>query len=187
MVRSTLCISLSSRPRTLISLGLTEHRAGIGTFVLAPPGTGTQPSPALGDAARNVVRAFDEWQFRTKPAALSEAVEELRHALGDSSAFTGPAGHGPAVARHHLRLRTAPPTGVSSDTGSGALSAARAIFRAITESDRVARVGSAPIIHSRLCGPAGDGGVQIIYSDAVGIHPNLRFWQPYVVHCPRCS
>jgi DNA-binding FadR family transcriptional regulator len=68
---------------TLISLGLIEHRAGIGTFVLAPHGSDGTPSPPLSEAGRNVVRAFDEWRSRTKPAALTDAVEELRHALND--------------------------------------------------------------------------------------------------------
>lgn len=71
---------------TLISLGLIEHRAGIGTFVLGPPGAESPPSPALGDAARKVIRAFDEWRSRTKPAALTDAVRELRDALADPGA-----------------------------------------------------------------------------------------------------
>jgi hypothetical protein len=75
---------------TLISLGLIEHRAGIGTFVLGPPGGAAAPAPALAGAARKVVRAFDEWRPRTKPPALSAAVEELRHALAGSGASPAP-------------------------------------------------------------------------------------------------
>jgi DNA-binding transcriptional regulator YhcF (GntR family) len=74
---------------TLISLGLIEHRAGIGTFVLGPPDTGAQPSPPLADAARKVVAAFDQWPSRTKPAALSGAIDELRGALKNSGASPG--------------------------------------------------------------------------------------------------
>lgn len=69
---------------TLISLGLIEHRAGIGTFVLGPPtsgGNGTE-RPALRSAAEKAVRAFDEWKSRSKPQALTEAINELRDALG---------------------------------------------------------------------------------------------------------
>lgn len=69
---------------TLISLGLIEHRAGIGTFVLGPPTSGTHgpTSSALESAARKAVRAFDEWTSRSKPRALTEAIDELRDALG---------------------------------------------------------------------------------------------------------
>src|SRR5215469_6517269 len=69
---------------TLISLGLIEHRAGIGTFVLGPSASGVaEPAAsALAAAARRVVRAFDEWQSRSKPQALAEAMDELRDALG---------------------------------------------------------------------------------------------------------
>lgn len=69
---------------TLISLGLIEHRAGIGTFVLGPRPSGAddQPGSALEAAARRVVRAFDEWASRSKPQALAEAMDELRDALG---------------------------------------------------------------------------------------------------------
>jgi DNA-binding FadR family transcriptional regulator len=74
---------------TLISLGLIEHRAGIGTFVLGPAGGAAAPAPALADAARKVIRAFDEWRSRTKPPALTGAVEELRQALGGSGALPG--------------------------------------------------------------------------------------------------
>jgi DNA-binding GntR family transcriptional regulator len=68
---------------TLISLGLIEHRPGIGTFVLEPPpkrkaGRGV---PALKAAAQNAVTVFDEWGARTKPQALVEAMDELRDAL----------------------------------------------------------------------------------------------------------
>jgi DNA-binding GntR family transcriptional regulator len=69
---------------TLISLGLIEHRAGIGTFVLGPSagGTGGPASSALEAAARRVVRAYDEWQSGSKPQALAQAMDELRDALG---------------------------------------------------------------------------------------------------------
>jgi DNA-binding FadR family transcriptional regulator len=67
---------------TLISLGLVEHRAGVGTFVLGPPAAGRGEHPALRAAAAKVVAAFDHWQPRAKPAALSAAVEDLRGALG---------------------------------------------------------------------------------------------------------
>ena len=70
---------------TLISLGLIEFRAGIGTFVLGPSGEQAAAPPALNTAARNVVRAFDQWRSHAKPAALSDAVQELRDALGDTS------------------------------------------------------------------------------------------------------
>jgi DNA-binding FadR family transcriptional regulator len=64
---------------TLISLGLIEHRPGIGTFVLNPAAT-SQPA-ALDTAARHVIDAFDTWNARTKPAAIADAVAELREAL----------------------------------------------------------------------------------------------------------
>jgi len=69
---------------TLISMGLIEHRPGIGTFVLEPPArgkVGARGTPALRVAAEKVLTAFDEWHARTKPQALSEAVDELRDAL----------------------------------------------------------------------------------------------------------
>ena len=68
---------------TLISLGLIEHRAGIGTFVLGPPtgGGDGKEAPALESAARRAVRAFDEWLSRSKPQALVDAMNELRDAL----------------------------------------------------------------------------------------------------------
>lgn len=68
---------------TLISMGLIEHRPGVGTFVLEPPpkgGSGRQ-APALEVAAAKVVAAFDTWHARAKPQALADAVEELRGAL----------------------------------------------------------------------------------------------------------
>jgi DNA-binding FadR family transcriptional regulator len=71
---------------TLISLGLIEHRAGIGTFVLGSAGGAAAPAQALTGAARKVVREFDEWRSRAKPPALTGAVEELRQALGSSGA-----------------------------------------------------------------------------------------------------
>jgi len=67
---------------TLISLGLIEHRAGVGTFVLGPPSAGPGVRSAMRAAAEKVVAAFDQWQSRAKPAALSAAVDELRGALG---------------------------------------------------------------------------------------------------------
>ena len=69
---------------TLISLGLIEHRAGVGTFVLGPLAADRGERPPLRAAAEKVVAAFDDWQSRSKPAALSAAVEALRGALGAS-------------------------------------------------------------------------------------------------------
>jgi DNA-binding FadR family transcriptional regulator len=69
---------------TLISLGLIEHRAGVGTFVLAPAASAEGHGPSLRAAAEGVVTAFDDWRARSKPAALSAAVEDLRDALGGS-------------------------------------------------------------------------------------------------------
>jgi DNA-binding GntR family transcriptional regulator len=68
---------------TLISMGLIEHRPGVGTFVLEPqPKRKTSGSPAaLRSAARKAIAAYDEWHSRTKPQALAEAMEELRDAL----------------------------------------------------------------------------------------------------------
>jgi len=66
---------------TLISVGLIEHRPGVGTFVLGPPPDGEQEIPALAAAAQKVVDAFDAWRARAKPQALAEAVSELRDAL----------------------------------------------------------------------------------------------------------
>ena len=69
---------------TLISMGMIEHRPGVGTFVLEPlrnvkgRGRGTSTLPA---AAENVIAAFDAWHARTKPQALVNAIEELRDAL----------------------------------------------------------------------------------------------------------
>jgi DNA-binding GntR family transcriptional regulator len=69
---------------TLISMGLIEHRPGVGTFVLEPPkkskGVGRGTS-ALKTAAEKVVAAFDGWHSQSKPQSLTEAVEELRRAL----------------------------------------------------------------------------------------------------------
>ena len=67
---------------TLISLGLIEHRAGIGTFVLGPPTGGGKDPAAMSNAAQKVVQAFDDWTSRSKPRALTDAVNELRDALG---------------------------------------------------------------------------------------------------------
>ena len=69
---------------TLISLGLIEHRPGIGTFVTGPPAASPDASPDLGAAARNVVHTYDQWHSRAKPASLSAAVDELRNALRDT-------------------------------------------------------------------------------------------------------
>lgn len=69
---------------TLISMGLIEHRPGVGTFVLEPPSkgkSGARGAAAVKAAAENAVKAFDEWQSRTKPKALSEAMDKLRDAL----------------------------------------------------------------------------------------------------------
>src|SRR6266516_1933280 len=67
---------------TLISLGLIEHRPGIGTFVLARPAPAERSDePPLAAAARQVVAAFDGWRARSKPQALTDAVEELRKQL----------------------------------------------------------------------------------------------------------
>lgn len=76
---------------TLISLGLIEHRAGVGTFVIGPPVEGQSDPAALRTAAERVVSAFDEWRPRTKPAALSDAIEEMRVALGHAQPSPGEA------------------------------------------------------------------------------------------------
>ena len=76
---------------TLISLGLIEHRAVVGTFVLGPAASDRGERPALSAAAEKVVAAFDDWQSRSKPAALSVAVDELRGALGRSAPSAGDA------------------------------------------------------------------------------------------------
>jgi DNA-binding GntR family transcriptional regulator len=69
---------------TLISMGLIEHRPGVGTFVLGPSpkakGSG-RGATALEAAAERAVAAFDAWHARRKPQALVDAVEELRDAL----------------------------------------------------------------------------------------------------------
>jgi len=67
---------------TLISLGLIEHRPGIGTFVLGPPMSGETAASPLEAAARQVVKAFDGWRAKTNPQPLAEAIDELRRALG---------------------------------------------------------------------------------------------------------
>lgn len=68
---------------TLISMGLIEHRPGVGTFVLETRPKRKVPgdAAALRLAARKALAAFDEWHARTKPRALAEAMEELRDAL----------------------------------------------------------------------------------------------------------
>ena len=68
---------------TLISLGLIEHRPGIGTFVLGPREGGAEDAP-LPAAARRVVEAFDAWRAKAKPVALTDAVNDLRSALRNS-------------------------------------------------------------------------------------------------------
>jgi hypothetical protein len=52
---------------------------------LGPSGQAQTP-PALEIAARSVVREYDQWRSRTKPAGLSNAVEDLRNALPALSA-----------------------------------------------------------------------------------------------------
>jgi DNA-binding transcriptional regulator YhcF (GntR family) len=66
---------------TLISLGLIEHRVGLGTFVLPQPAGAGNQRPGLRAAAQKVVRAFDQWRSSAKPRALAEAISELRDAL----------------------------------------------------------------------------------------------------------
>ena len=67
---------------TLISLGLIEHRAGIGTFVLGPPADGSKDPAALKTAAQKTIQAYDAWASRSKPQALTDAINQLRRALG---------------------------------------------------------------------------------------------------------
>jgi len=67
---------------TLISMGLIEHRAGLGTFVLGPPAGERGERHELRAAAERVVAEFDQWRSRAKPAGLSAAVQDLRGALG---------------------------------------------------------------------------------------------------------
>ena len=67
---------------TLISLGLIEHRPGIGTFVLDPSQADQAGGSPLEIAARRVVEAFDGWKAKTKPQALTGAVNGLRRTLG---------------------------------------------------------------------------------------------------------
>ena len=67
---------------TLISLGLIEHRAGVGTFVLGSATAGAAEPQGLRAAAERVVETFDEWRFPSKPVALSDAVEDMRDLLG---------------------------------------------------------------------------------------------------------
>jgi DNA-binding GntR family transcriptional regulator len=68
---------------TLISMGLIEHRPGVGTFVLEPPPRrkSAGEGATLKAAAQKAVTAFDQWQARTKPQALVAAMDELRDAL----------------------------------------------------------------------------------------------------------
>lgn len=68
---------------TLISLGLIEHRPGVGTFVLEPKPrvSSAKGTSALEGAARRALEAFDEWQPRSKPQRLTKAMEQLRKAL----------------------------------------------------------------------------------------------------------
>lgn len=67
---------------TLISLGLIEHRPGIGTFVLDPAKADQAAGSPLEVAARRVIEAFDGWKAKTKPHTLTEAVNGLRDTLG---------------------------------------------------------------------------------------------------------
>ena len=67
---------------TLISLGMIEHRAGIGTFVLGPPAGGGKDPAVVRAAAQKTVQAFDDWTSRSKPRALIDAINDLRNALG---------------------------------------------------------------------------------------------------------
>lgn len=68
---------------TLISLGLIEHRPGVGTFVLEPKPRApvAKRTSALEAAARQALEAFDEWQPRSKPQGLAKAMEQLRKVL----------------------------------------------------------------------------------------------------------
>lgn len=69
---------------TLISMGLIEHRPGVGTFVLeqAPKSAGgARGGGELRAAAQEVVAAFDDWHPRARPPALTEAIGRLREAL----------------------------------------------------------------------------------------------------------
>jgi len=69
---------------TLISMGLIEHRPGVGTFVLELPAKGkvsVRGAAGVRAAAENVVATFDQWQSRAKPQDLVDAVEDLRNAL----------------------------------------------------------------------------------------------------------
>lgn len=67
---------------TLISLGLIEHRPGIGTFVLDPSKADQAGVLPLEAAARRVVEAFDGWKAKTKPQTLTATVNDLRRTLG---------------------------------------------------------------------------------------------------------
>src|SRR5260370_1526056 len=81
---------------TLISLGLIEHRAGIGTFVLCPAGGGDgKEAPALKSAARRAIRAFDEWRAPFQPPALAAALKEPARAPHPSIAASRAARPGP--------------------------------------------------------------------------------------------
>jgi hypothetical protein len=66
---------------TLISMGLIEHRPGVGTFVLEQQPRRKLAGEPVKVAAREVVAAYDEWHAKAKPRALSEAIEDLRGAL----------------------------------------------------------------------------------------------------------
>lgn len=69
---------------TVISMGLIEHRPGVGTFVLEQvpePAGGAPGGSSLRSAAENVVAAFDDWHPRSKPQGLTEAIDQLRDAL----------------------------------------------------------------------------------------------------------
>src|SRR6266436_2931487 len=54
---------------TLISLGLIEHRPGVGTFVVGPSKRVDNEGGTLATAARRMVEAFDGWESKSKPQA----------------------------------------------------------------------------------------------------------------------
>ena len=66
---------------TLISMGLIEHRPGVGTFVLRQAARPVGGGSGLRAAAQQVVAAFDDWHPRARPPTLTEAINQLRDAL----------------------------------------------------------------------------------------------------------
>jgi hypothetical protein len=50
--------------------------------VLGPSKGGEAEGDALETAARRVVETFGNWRSKTKPQSLTDAIEELRAALG---------------------------------------------------------------------------------------------------------